>query len=71
VEQTFSESTNPYVWKSIIEDIVRKPDFYESEDEETGAKKPCGWQFLTDEGWRKGQDDDDEEDGKSQKQSAA
>jgi hypothetical protein len=62
--QTYSESTNPYVWKSIIEDIVRKPDFYLSEDEETHEKKPCGWEFLTDEGWRKlqgGEDGEDEE----------
>ena len=66
--QTYSESTNPYNWKSIIEDVVRKPDFYLSEDEETGEKKPAGWGFLTDDGWRRlqgsdGEDDDEEEEG--------
>lgn len=48
--------------------MVRKPDFYLSEDEETGEKKPVGWGFLTDEGWRRlqgsdAEDDDDEEEG--------
>ena len=47
---------------------MRKPDFYLSEDEETGEKKPAGWGFLTDDGWRRlqgsdGEDDDEEEEG--------
>lgn len=68
-EVTYSESTNPYVWKSIIDDLVRKPDFYLSEDEETGEKKPSGWTFLTDEGWRKmqgGEGEEEEEEGEEE-----
>ena len=28
---TFSESTTTYAWKSVLEDVVRKEDFYLSE----------------------------------------
>jgi hypothetical protein len=48
---------------------VRKPDFYLSEDEETGEKKPSGWTFLTDEGWRKmqgGEGEEEEEEGEEE-----
>ena len=40
-------------WTGIINDIVRADNFYLSDDEEDGGKKPVGWGFLTDEGWKK------------------
>jgi hypothetical protein len=40
---TFSESTTTYAWKSVLEDVVRKEDFYLSE----GAFCARGWR-----GWQ-------------------
>lgn len=31
--QTFTESTNNYNWKTVLEDVVRHDDFYLSEGE--------------------------------------
>lgn len=74
-ELTFTEGVGSFAWKSIIDDIVRRDDFYEAEDETSGEPKPVGWDFLRsgkdeeegdeeeedDDVYSEEQDDDDEE----------
>ena len=48
-DMTFTEGVNNFNWKSIIEDVVRQPDFWADHDAETGEEKPEGWDFLRDE----------------------
>jgi len=41
-ELTYTEGVNNFSWKAIIEDVVRAPNFWLSEDDETGAcPAPC------------------------------
>ena len=49
---------------------MRSDSFYLDEDPDTGEKKPAGWAFLTDEGWKEADGVDGEDAEESEEESA-
>jgi nucleosome binding factor SPN SPT16 subunit len=69
-EQTFTESTANYQWNAILKEVIRTDEFYLSHDPDTGERKPVGWAFLTDAGWKEAGGGGDEEESESEEESA-